>query len=253
MFLTRQWRTLREFWRMPRVSINLMCDATTGNDPFYSRVVRESYRQAMSRHPRWFLLRRMVHGVALCQLPPTFDQYYMRIEGSARRNHKKASREGCVVQPITFNDHLEAIGEIRASADVRQGRPMPEAYRNGVVTPTNNPVSNSPLHGYPYFGVFAKDSLIGYAGCLIAGEFCGIEQIFGHADHLTLGAVPQLLIGIARHLYEQHPQVKFYAYGTYFGASESMRRFKRKFDFCPHHVSWQLGDQPSLARTQLTE
>ena len=170
------------------------------------------------RRPRRLFMRQLVHGVALSQLPPKFDDYYMRIEGAARRTRKKACREGCEVRLINFNDHLTEIGEIQASAAVRQGRLMPESYRMGVVHPHTNPPSRSAFHDYPYFGVFQKDKLIGYAACLVVGEYCGVEHILGHASYFTLGVVPLLLIGMARHLYEHHPQVKYYAYGTYFGA-----------------------------------
>jgi hypothetical protein len=180
----------------------------------------------------------------MCRLPGTFDEYFMRVEGSARRNYKKALREGCAVRRIQFNDHLEAIREVRMSADVRQGRPMPEEYRRGLVAPSTDPPSRSPLHDYPYFGVFLGDKMVGYAGCLVAGEVCSLEHILGHADHLAVGAVPQLIIGIAQHLYRHHPQVRYYTYGMYFGGGEGLRRFKRKFDFLPHRVDWVLGGEP---------
>ena len=228
---------------MPRVAVNLMAAATADNDPFYFDVVRRHYAATLRRHPKYLFLRRLVHGVALCRLPGTFDEYFMRVEGSARRNYKKALREGCTVRRIQFNDHLDEIREIRMSADVRQGRPMPEGYRRGVVAPTTDPPSRSPLHDYPYFGVFLKDKMVGYAGCLVAGELCSLEHILGHAGHLTVGAVPQLIIGIAQHLYHHHPQVRHYTYGMYFGSGEGLRRFKRKFDFLPHRVDWVLGEE----------
>ncbi|MBO0698346.1 MAG: hypothetical protein J2P46_08135 [Zavarzinella sp.] len=246
MFLSRYHRLFAEFWALPRVTVNLMRSAAGDNDPFFDRLVMEHYRAARRRRLRHLFLREMVHGVALSQLPATFDEYYMRIEGSARRNHKKALREGCEVRRITFNDHLGEIAEIRASTDTRQGRLMPEEYRKGLVRPVSDPASRTPIHDYPYFGVFLKGKMIGYGGCLIAGEYCGVEQVLGHADHLALGAVPLLLVGIAKHLYEHHRQVRYYAYGTYFGASESLRRFKRKFDFHPHRVTWVL-DAPVAA------
>jgi hypothetical protein len=222
------------------VSINLMHSATRANDPFFECVVRDFHSRACGPHPRYFIVPNMVYGVAVCELPPTFDSYYMLIEASARRNHKKAVREGCAVMPIQFNDHLDAIREIRQSAPLRQGKLMPESYREGIVRPCTDPPSRTNIHGYPYFGAFHRDRLIGYAGCLIAGEACIVEHILGHAAHLTLGAVPHLIIGVAEHLYRHHPQVRYYIYGTYFGAGESMRRFKRKFGFVPHRVKWLL-------------
>ena len=37
------------------------------------------------RHPRYPLISQYVHGVALCELPESFDKYYYLIEASARR------------------------------------------------------------------------------------------------------------------------------------------------------------------------
>jgi hypothetical protein len=237
-----------EFAAMPRVRIGLMLDQTTGNDPFFARVVRDFHAHATSRRLPLPFVRRMSHGVALCPLPDEFDQYYMLIDGSARRNHKKACREGCAVRRIQFNDHLDAVREVRMSSDLRQGRAMPEDYRNGIVNRIDDPPSNSRCHDFPYFGVFAEDKLVGYAACLIAGELCHIEHILGHAAHLQLGVVPLLIIGIAQELYRAYPDVKYYAYGTYFGAGQTMQRSKRKFGFVPHRVDWELGEhQPALS------
>jgi hypothetical protein len=227
---------------MPRVSINLMHGATADNDPFFGRIVQQFYTEATRRHPRALVVRQMSHGLALCQFPRTFDEYYMRIEGSARRNHKKAAREGCSVRLINYNEHLEQIGQIMQSTEVRQGRRVPDEYIRGEVPPCTDPLSKNPLHAYPYFGVFSGETLIGYAGCMVAGEYCGIQHILGHAKFLHLGPIPQLIIEMARHVPVNHPAVKYYAYGMYFGANESMRRFKRKFDFLPHRVDWVLGD-----------
>jgi hypothetical protein len=238
--LKRISTTIAEFRTMPRVSIDLMHRAAGDNDPFFGEIVRKYYADALRRHPRYLVVPQMVYGVAICELPATFDKYYMKIEASARRNHKKAIREGCSFRRIAFNDHLEAIGDIRKSTDTRQGRLMPAVYRSGVVQPCNDPPSTSPIHDYPYFGVFQEERLIGYVSCLIAGQMCSIEHILGHAEYLTLGAVPQLIIGIAQHLYEHRKQVCYYAYGTYFGAAETMQRFKRKFGFHPHRVDWML-------------
>lgn len=245
MQLSNLWRMIGEFRAMPRVSINLMLDAAVRTDPYYADMTRREYAQAMGRHPKYWVIRHNVYGVALCRLPESFDKYYMGIEASARRNHKKAVREGCVFRRIAFNEHLDAIREVRQSTDVRQGRLMPQDLRSGAITPCKDPPSSSPLHDYPYFGVFREGKMLGYAGCFIGGEICEVEQILGHADHLSLGPVPLLLIGIAAYLYQSHPQVKFFAYGTYFGAGETLRRFKRKFGFVPHRVDWELGDSPA--------
>jgi len=251
VILPRLWRSVAEFRRMPAVRIDLMHPATANNDPFYARLVADFHRRANRRHPKFPLLRRMTAGVAVCPLPPTFDAYLGRIEPAARRNVKKAVREGCTFRRIRFNDHLDGVRTVRQSAAVRQGRAVPDEYIRGDVRPTADPPSHSPLHDYPYFGVFHGDRLVAYSGCLVAGEVCLIEHILGHAAWLERNVVPLLIVETARHLYEHHPRVRFYAYDTYFGASDSLRRFKRKFGFLPHRVRWVLGaaaPQPEAAR-----
>jgi hypothetical protein len=253
MLLSRHCRLLTEFLTMPRVQVDLMLERAAGNDPFFTGVVLNFYRSATARREWCPLLRRMSHGVALCRLPHSFDEYFAGLEASARRNYKKACREGCSVSRIQFNDHLDAVRDVRMSTELRQGRAMPPEYINGIVRPINDPTSNSAYHDFLYFGVFAGGRMIAYAACLVAGEYCSLEHILGHARYLQLGAVPLLIIAIARELYRSYPQVRHYAYGTYFGASETMRRFKRKFDFVPHRVDWKLGKhgrQPTAPTVQ---
>jgi hypothetical protein len=187
-------------------------------------------------------IQRFRHGVATCVLPPTFDAHFMGIEASARRNFKKAQRNGYSFQRIRFNDHLQDVAEIRRSTDVRQGK-VPEEILKGDVTPCKDPESRTLFHGYPYFGVLRDGKLYAYAGCLLAGELCLVEHIYGHAQYQPDGIVPMLLISIAGYLMQQHPSVKYYAYGAYFGAHETMRRFKAKLGFKPYRVTWQLGEE----------
>jgi hypothetical protein len=249
--LNRIRQLIGEFRQMPSASIDLMYRDCQSNAEFYRTMVLDHYRQARRRHPRYLFVRRLEYGVALCRLPQTFDEYFMCIDGSARRNYKKAVREGCDFRPIEFNDHLEEICAIRQSSEVRQGRAVPREFLEGIIRPCNDPPSTSSLHGYRYFGVFLNDQLIAYAGCMIAGEICCLEQIWGHADQLALGAVPYLIIGIAERIYQSHSQVRYYAYGTYFGACETMQRFKRKLGFTPHHVQWLLDAPVKLPAAEV--
>jgi hypothetical protein len=184
----------------------------------------------------------MKFGVALGRLPPTFEEYFGSVEAAARRNYKKAARAGSLFRRIEFNDHLEEIREIRQSAEFRQGKPMPQSYLADKVAPRSDPPSRNSIHDYPYFGVFIEGKLVAYASCLIAGELAFIDHILGHARYLEQGAVPFLVVEQVRYLQQNHPQVKYYAYGTYFGATETMQRFKRKFNFLPHRVRWELGE-----------
>lgn len=242
---------LREMAREPALVVNLMQEQAAANDPFFGRITSEFYCEAMRRHPKFPLLRRFCHGVAIRPLPDSFDQYFMTIEAAARRNFKKAARNGFVFSPIDYNAFLLDIARIRRSAEFRQGK-MPESMLAGFVTPITNPPSLSTYHDYPYFGIVQDGTLFAYAGCFVAGELCLIEHILGDAAAQSEGIVPMLIVSIAGHLMQHYPAVKYYSYGTYYGAREEMRRFKRKFGFLPHRVRWQLCTLNAAVASALT-
>lgn len=227
---------------LPQVTINLRCADTAGNDPFYERVVRDFYRDAMRRHPKFPLVRNYEYGFSVHHMAGEPDNYLRSIESAARRNYKKSCRLGYSFGLIDYNAHLADITAILRSAPVRQGRAMPADFFTRDAAPSNNPPSRSTLHDYPYFGILRDGHLYAFASCLVAGELCSIETIYGHADHLADGVVPMMIIGIAEWIATHHPDVRYYAYGTYFGATDTMQRFKRKFDFKPHRARWVLGD-----------
>lgn len=240
MNITKYWNTFQQVRALPKVTIHLMKLETQGNDPFFAKLTEDFYRECVSRHPKFPLIRRSQYGVALCELPKEPDGYFNKIESSARRNHRKAVREGCTFRRINFNDHLEDIRGIWMSTDTRQGKLMPEEFLQGAVNRINDPVSLTNMHDYPYYGVFFNDRLVGYMGCLVSGEYGGIQQIYGHAGHLQLGIVPQLVIGFADAINKNFPHVRYMSYGNFFGAGETMQRFKKKFLLFPHNVEWKI-------------
>ncbi len=231
-------------WRMPTISIDLMHRATDGNDPFFGQLVREYYGATQRRHRKLPLVKAAEWGIALMVLPSTFEQYFRRIDASARRNFKKAHRSGYQFARIDYNACLDDIQAIRGSVAVRQGDVPPE-YLNGVPTPCANPPSQTNIHDYPYFGVLREGQLWSYAGCMVCGEICMIEHILGHADRQPDGVVPMLIVGMAEYILKNYPKVKYYGYGSHFGAGMTMRRFKRKFGFLPHRVKWALSCNPA--------
>lgn len=232
---------LREVLSLPALTIDLQHRRALENAPFFSRYTQEFYKETRKRHRRLPLIRQYAIGFAIHSLPKAFDDYFMNIEAAARRNWKKANRNDFTFRLFNFNDHLPEIRQIVASAEVRQGK-MPDRLLQGDIKENQNPPSTAPGHDYPFYGVFDSDgTLRAYAGCFLCGEICMIETIYGHDDFQKLGVVPFLIIEIARTLIEQYPEVSHYAYGTYYGASESLQRFKRKFGFLPKRVQWKLG------------
>lgn len=231
---------LREARDMPVVTINLMYKRTVHNHDFYRSLTKSWHDEATAPHPRFRVIPALEWGVAVCTLPRTHDDYFMFIEASARRNAKKAERCGYRCAPFTLTEeHVDDVRAIHQSTDVRQGK-VSEAILNGPVNAIDNPPSRTPFHAYPYCGVFLEDKLVAYASSFVAGELATIETIFGHADHHHAGIVPMMMVGMSRILYEDHPSVRYFVYGTYFGASAKLRRFKKKFRFFPHRVHWRL-------------
>ena len=186
-------------------------------------------------------MRSQTVGVAVCHLPREFDESHGIERRAARRNVKKARRLGYEFRKIEYNDYLSDVREIRCSANERQGA-LPEEFVNGDVRPSNNPPSRDEAHDYPFFGVLKNESLFSpMAVALCADEFCMLEHVYGHAERQPDGVVPMLIVGIAEHLIRYRPLVKYFCYGTYFGASRRCGASKRKFLFEPHHVCWKLG------------
>ncbi|MCA9632072.1 MAG: hypothetical protein KC766_30670 [Myxococcales bacterium] len=236
---------LLEIARMPVLTINLMLKRSVDNDPFYAECTRNWFADATRRHPKLPLIRSKTMGCAVCVLPRTRDDYFMYIEASARRNYKKAVKAGYRFAPLDFNANLDAVAEIRQSTPERQGA-MPESYLRGEVQAHSNPKSRNAYHDYPYFGVFLGEKLVAYSSCFVSGELCSLQHILGHADFQSDGIVPMMLVGIAGEIYERYPAVRYFMYGTYFGAGPAMRRFKKKFRFYPHRVIWRLDARETL-------
>jgi len=235
---------LLQIFNLPKVSINLMLEKTQSNDPFYAAVVKKFYALANARHAKLFFAKQYEYGFALCRLPESFEDYFHALKKSARWNYRKATRLGYEVKRFDVNSRLEDIADIWRSTPVRQGK-LPKVIREGRVVAVNDPPSRSPFHDYYYVGVFGHGKLLAYASCAIMGELCNLNDLYGHVEHEQDGLVPLLLIKIAEEIFTSYPSVKFYAYGTYFGARAPMRRFKRKFQFYPYRVSWVLETPPS--------
>jgi hypothetical protein len=216
-----------------------MMSKTEENEEFFQRYTRDLYRETQKRHPKFPLVKALEYGYAVKVLEGTFEDYFMSVDGSARRNYKKALRNGFEFGRIEYNRRLDDIGEIHGSATYRQGR-MPDRLLKAEVKPVDNPETRTKYHDYPFYGVTREGKLHAYAGCFVAGEICMIETIYGHADMHSFGVVPLLILSIVEDLLANYPQVRYYSYGTMYGASEELQRFKRKFRFLPMRVTWEL-------------
>lgn len=237
--LAEFFRDLKTVRKLPKVRISLMASLTAGNDPFYQQVVHSFYHDARRRHPRFPLIRNLQYGVALFPLPKKPEDYLGLIEASARRNIKKALRLGYTVSRIDFNRHRSEIAAIIRSAPARQG-PMPADLMTGELPEISDPPSRTSFHDYIHIGVKKDDELRAYCSCFVAGELFSVNDIFGHDAYQSDGIVPLLLTETVGYAIANHPQAKYCMYDKYFGASTTLRRFKKKFGFLPHKVEWSL-------------
>jgi len=224
---------------LPEVTLHLQAFQADDNDLFYRKVIDEFYAKTRRRHARYLLLRDYRWGVALQPMDPQ-PGTPSTLESSALRNQKKAFRSGYRFEKIEYNNWLDDIQQIRRSTLIRQG-PVASHLIEQPVQPVTDPPSRSCIHDYPFFGVFREGSLVAYASCLVAGEVALIEHILGHADHQDQGIMPLLILGMKEYFRGHNPQVRWYGYEMWFGASESLRRFKKKMGFRPYKVNWVLN------------
>lgn len=237
-FITKLYNFAKEYRDMEKVTINLDKEGAKNNDPFFHKMAQSYYKEANRRSLRMPLIKNMEIGVALIELPSDFNDYFMKIESSARRNYKKSIRNEYTFSRFEYNNKLDDIWEIHKSTKYRQGA-MPLELTENRPKAINNGTSETNLHDYIYYGVFdSNDKLVSYLGIMLAGDLAMIGNIFGHAEHQSNGVVPRALIDGAQHIIQNFPKVKYYGYGTYFGASDTLRRFKRKFCFTPRRVKW---------------
>ena len=118
---------------------------------------------------------------------------------------------------------------------------MSEAMMTGELPTNTDPPSNSTTHDYIYVGVSnSNGELRAYASCLVAGELFAITDLYGHHASQPDGVVPLLFVELVRHAQTHYPRARYCMYDKFFGASTTLRRFKKKFGFNPHKVRWQL-------------
>jgi len=228
-------------FQTPKLPLSLMLEKTEGNDPFYKKITVNFYKLVTKRRRKMPLFRQMTRAVGVCLLPDSYAVYIKSIESSGHRNVKKAVKNGYMFKTINYNDHLDDIWDIRRSTKTRQGN-VPDSFISNRPKENADPKSKTLYHGYPYFGVFdPENKLVAYAGCFLAGEVIEMSHFYGHADHQKNGVVPLLITSIANHTIENHPQIKAFIYGGYIGASPTLKRFKKKFNFLPYQIKWSLN------------
>ena len=227
--ISRLVHAAAELHRMPRVLLEF-------DSNLHPEHIRATHHSFTKRHPRYYVIRNKTVGIALIDLRKfkTPEDYLdtVRKKDNAGYQARRASTRGYQVQEIDRNAFVDDIHAINTSSEMRQGRPMDDAYR----------IKETSFEDYPhyaYFGTTDKtDKLVGYCNLAILGNFAATERVIGNKNND--GAMYLLLTEIICSLIEQKT-VKFLMYDSYLGAQPGLRNFKRKLGFSPYLVRYSLA------------
>lgn len=218
--------TLKSILRLPAIVLHL--------DPSHTEGER-MYTSFSRRHPRMPLVKFKSIGVALLSLHEFQqpEEYLKTVSGknSAAYFSRKAERAGYRLQEFNAAQHQQEIIRIHLSADTRQGKELPDNYRNEIDYPQN--AYNR------YMGVFKGEDLVGYLWLIVSGDVAVINRIMGHQDHLKEGIMYFLVTETISRLIRNKENSIHLMYDTYFGASDGLKMFKRRLGFKPYRVTWK--------------
>lgn len=194
-------------------------------------------KQFTTPHPKIKGRGRYEVGCSIIVLPQTYDAYWESVGYYTRRKVRKAVKEGYSFEPIDRNKYLDDIYAINTSADVRQGRPMTEAYRSELKPSAPLPEYPCPKHQYQTYGVLRDGHLYAYIWVYQVGELWWLSTILGHWDHLKNGVMYLLVTGALQDLMAVGPP-KYAMYTEHLSGTEGLRFFKEQLGFRPYTVSW---------------
>ncbi|MBZ2207316.1 hypothetical protein [Massilia soli] len=226
------WRLVRagsQLHRMPRVLLEF-------DSNLHQEHISATHQSFTKRHPRYYVIRNKTVGIALINLRQfkTADDYLDTVKRKdlAGYQARRASARGYQVKTIDRNRFIDDIHAIHTSTEVRQGRPMDDAYR----------VKETAFQDLPHFSYFGamddKQQLVGYCNLAILGNFAATERVIGNKNND--GAMYLLLTEIICSLIEQKT-VNYLMYDSYLGAQPGLRNFKRKLGFRPYLVRYSLA------------
>ncbi|MCX8053344.1 MAG: hypothetical protein N3B12_06015 [Armatimonadetes bacterium] len=229
--LQRLISILRELRQLPNVSITMCGDADC----------RRHYGYFTRFHRRLFIVRNKSWGVALLQIPDTFDEYLKGKEKQAlRTNRNHAMKDGFRFDVFSPSAYAKDILEINLSSPLRQGLPMNEGY-------TDEHKVSIWIRSLPQlFGVFNREgALRAYAKVPFCGEVAIFARLLGHADDLEKGIMYLMISEIVRQCIERKQQCgqpKWLMYDTMVGGAVGIRYFKERLGFKPYRVKWRWSE-----------
>ena len=227
--ISRLMQAAAELPRMPRVQLEFHSD-------LHPEQIQSTHRNFTKWHPRYRVIRNKTVGIALIDLRnfKTPEDYLdtVRKKDNAGYQARRASTRGYQVRKIDRNRFIDDIHAINISSEIRQGRPMDDAYL----------VKETSFEDYPhyaYFGATDKtDMLVGYCNLAMLGNFAATERVIGNKNND--GAMYLLMTEIICNLIEQKT-VNYLMYDSYLGAQPGLRNFKRKLGFSPYLVRYSLA------------
>lgn len=222
----------------PTVKICMRVDNEEGIKPESGDGWLHHYMLFSKPHSKFPLISSKTLGVALLPVPDDINAYIDSINGknSAAYYARKAERRGYVIKEIDRNQYADDIFELRTSKPERQGRPIPERFRQ------KKSVFNNLIPNYHHWGVIDGHGKLAACSWVASyNEVSIISMLMGHADHLNNGVMYQLVVHIIKHAAEMKKSgspVKYIMYDSFFGATSGMIMFKQKLGFKPYRVKW---------------
>jgi len=203
---------------------------------------RALQRAFTARHPRFRLVASKRWGVALIDLPASFDAYLAgKPKQAVRTNRRRAESAGFRYAQVSPQDYLGDIIEVNRSAPVRQGREMDVAYVDDVAV-----AKTFERHKLIHAVLDTRGHLRAYAVTLDLGDLCMITMILGHAEDLEHGLMYLLASEIVRSTIQaRRPDGSphWLMYDTFWGAAPGLAYFKERAGFLPYVVDWILIDR----------
>jgi len=199
------------------------------------RQIRSIYENFTRPHPRYKVFANKSMGIALVDLAgfshPADYLDSVRQRGHAGPQGRKARARGYTLREIDRNEHVNAIHDINTSSDMRQGRPMDDAY-------LEKKLYYEPQPHFRCYGVFSSEGqLVAYCNVGFFGNFAATDQLMGYKN--GDGVMYMLLADLICQLIMER-KLDYFMYDTFLGAQPGLRDFKRRVGFRPYRVRYDI-------------
>lgn len=187
----------------------------------------------------------------------SFNEYKELVKkvskGNSIRRANIAQKNGFYSKIIEPSQYIDQIVEINNSKEMRCGKEMTAAYqrtevevRNYAKTASEYKKNTCLKHYDLWWGVFAKDKLVGYIRLRRNGNYVLFAQILGHGEYLSQNIMYNLHFSILEWLLNRNDQraqgVRYVIYAAWESGGEGLQRWKRKMGFQPGFFQVVTGD-----------